>query len=182
MNFHSNIFWSVLSNYNRSIFGYLQRRRCYRHWWIYRILFGCWYIDWSIRQRRWKWKETLLTSTITQTKPILKRESSIRKALEFGKDHPDSTTGLLKYFSQGTKEDGDTYWKREEERTVVNLEKKDFKKKSVDMEKKLYKRELARVRQQRKRDRIKGREINQGVRSPGGRKRKVSQISLLELN
>lgn len=76
----------------------------------------------------------------------------------------------------------DTYWKREEERTVVNLEKKDFKKKSVDMEKKLYKRELARVRQQRKRDRIKGREINQGVRSPGGRKRKVSQISLLELN
>jgi hypothetical protein len=114
-----------------------------------------------------------LTST---TKPIqmLKRESSVRKALEFGKDQ-DSNTGLLKYFSQGTKEGMDTYWKKEEERIAVNEEKKNFKKMSVVMEKKLRKRELARVHQQKKRDRIKEREVKEGVRSPGGKKRKVIQ-------
>ena len=68
-----------------------------------------------------------LTST---TKPIqmLNRESSIRKALEFGKDQ-GSNTGLLKFFNQGTKEGMDTYWKKEEERAAVNEEKKGFKKK-----------------------------------------------------
>jgi hypothetical protein len=38
------------------------------------------------------------------------------------------------------------------------------------MEKKLHKRELARVRQQKKRDRIKEREVKEGLRSLGGKK------------
>ena len=70
--------------------------------------------------------------TLLMPKPIIKQESSIRKALEFGKDQ-DSSTGLLKYFSQGTKEDVDAYWKKEEEWTAVNLEKKNFRKKAADM-------------------------------------------------
>jgi hypothetical protein len=123
-------------------------------------------------------KKATLPSTTT-LKPIvkpLKRDSSVRNALEFAKEHQDSNIGLLKYFSQGTKEDEDMYWRREEERTAVNQEKQNFKDKSVDMDKKLHNRELARVRQQRKRDRIKGKEIKEGVRSPGGKKRKVNQI------
>jgi hypothetical protein len=105
---------------------------------------------------------------------MLMRESSVRKALEFGKDQ-DSKTGLLKYFSQGAKEDMDVYWKKEEERTSVDQEKKNFQKKTAATEKKLHKRELARVRQQKKRDHMKERDVKTGVRSPGGRKRKVSQ-------
>lgn len=123
-------------------------------------------------------KKATLPSTTT-LKPIvkpLKRDSSVRNALEFAKEHQDSNIGLLKYFSQGTKEDEDVYWRREEERTAVNQEKQNFEDKSVDMDKKLHNRELARVRQQRKRDRIKGKEIKEGVRSPGGKKRKVNQI------
>jgi hypothetical protein len=38
---------------------------------------------------------------------------------------------LLKYFSQGAKEDMDVYWKKEEEQTSVNQEKKNFKKKQL---------------------------------------------------
>ena len=57
---------------------------------------------------------TSLTST-TSPKLTLKRESSVCSALEFAKHHQDSDIGLLKYFSQGTKEDVDVYWKREEE-------------------------------------------------------------------
>ena len=110
----------------------------------------------------------------TTPKPVLKRDSSIRKALDFSKDNKGSNIGLLKYFGQGTKEDIEEYWKKEEERSAVNQEKEDFKKKSVDMEKRLHKRELARVRQQRKRDKIKEREVKEGVRSPGGKKRKVN--------
>jgi hypothetical protein len=119
-------------------------------------------------------KTSLALTPITMPKPILKRESSVRKALEFRKDHQDSNIGLLNYFSQGTKEDVDAYWKKEEERTAVNEEKKNFKKKSVDMERKLHKRDLAWVRQQRKRSRIKEREVKEGVRSPGGKKPKVN--------
>ena len=106
---------------------------------------------------------------------MLKRESSIWKALEFGKDQ-GSNTGLLKFFNQGTKEGMDTYWKKEEEHVAVNEEKKGFKKKLVIMERKLHKRELGQIRQQKMRDRIKEREIKNGVRSPGGKKRKVIQI------
>lgn len=105
---------------------------------------------------------------------MLKRESSIRKALDFSKDNQGSNIGLLKYFGQGTKEDVEEYWKKEEERSAVIREKENFKKRTVDIEKKLHKRDLARVRQQRKRDRIKEREVKEGVRSPGGKKRKVN--------
>ena len=118
-------------------------------------------------------QDTSLTST-TMLKLMLKRESSIRSALEFAKEHQDSNIGLLKYFSQGTKEEMDAYWKRVEERTVVDRERQHFDKKSVDMDKKQYERELARVRQQRKRERIKEKEIKEGVRSPGGKKCKVN--------
>ena len=121
-------------------------------------------------------KKSPTSESMSTPKPIsmLKRESSIRKALEFSKDHQDHNMGLLKYFSQGRKEDVDAYWKKEEERTAVNQEKKNFLKKAVDMERKLHKRELARVRQQRKRDKRKAREVKEGVRSPGGKKRKVN--------
>ena len=106
---------------------------------------------------------------------MLKRESSVRSALEFAKRHQDSNIGLLKYFSQGTKEDVDVYWKREEERSAVSQEKKNVEKKVVDMEKKLHKRELALIRQRRRRGIIKEMEVREGIRSPGGKKRKVNQ-------
>jgi hypothetical protein len=115
-----------------------------------------------------------LPSTTT-LKPVLKRDSSVRSALEFAKEHEDSNIGLLKYFSQGNKEDVDAYWKKEEERTAVNQEKRNFLKKSENMDKKRHERELARIRQQKMRDRIKEKELKEGVRSPGGKKRKVSQ-------
>jgi hypothetical protein len=130
-------------------------------------------IDTSDNEDEKEEKESL-PSTTTQ-KPTIRRDSSIRSALEFAKDHQDSGIGLLKYFSQGTKEDVDVYWKNEEERTAVDKEKQNFKKKSVEMDKKQHARELARVRQQRWRDRIKEKEIKKGVRSPGGKKRKVNQ-------
>lgn len=120
-------------------------------------------------------QRTLLSTSTPLAKPILKRDSSVRSALEFAKQHKESNIGLLKYFSQGTKDDVDTYWKKEEERTAVNQEKRNFKEKSANMEKKQHKRELARIRQQRKRDRIKKKEVKEGVRSPGGKKRKVNQ-------
>ena len=103
-------------------------------------------------------KRTSLSLTTTP-KPMLKRESSIRKALDFSKDNQGSNIGLLKYFGQGTKEDVEEYWKKEEERSAVIREKENFKKRTVDIEKKLHKRDLAWVRQQRKRDRIKEREV-----------------------
>ena len=44
------------------------------------------------------------------------------------------------------------------------------------MERKLHKHELGWIQQQKMRDRIKEREIKDGVQSPGGKKRKVIQI------
>ena len=88
--------------------------------------------------------------TLSKSLFKLKRESSVHRALEFAKDHQGSNIGLLKYFSQGMKEDVEEYWKKEEERMAVSQEKKNVKKKSGDMEKKVHKHELAWVHQQRK--------------------------------
>lgn len=114
------------------------------------------------------------TLSRVKAKPNLKSvPSTIRKALDFASEVGDPKIGLLKFFSKGTQEDTKAYWAREEEIAIAARSKEKFQDQVVGMEKKVHDRELARVRQQRRRQKLKEEEIQQGERSPGGRKRKV---------
>jgi hypothetical protein len=84
--------------------------------------------------------------------------------------------GLLKFFSKGTAEDKKAYFAREDERAENTRSLNNFEAQNLHVEKKLHERELARHRQQRRRQLVKEMEIKAKVRSPGGTKRKVSTI------
>ena len=92
-------------------------------------------------------------------------DSSIRTALALA-DETGGQRGLLKFFSKGTKEDVASYWHREEERreeeTSVTLQLS----RSIEMERISHRRELARQRQQKRREILRSKEVHEGKRSP----------------
>jgi hypothetical protein len=102
--------------------------------------------------------------------------SSVRNATQISNETGKPKIGLLKFFSKGTPADTKAYWDREEERVAVIQSSNDYNAKNLDMEKKVHERDLARVRQQKRRKLKKNGEIHDGTRSPRGTKRKVQQF------
>jgi hypothetical protein len=103
--------------------------------------------------------------------------SAIRDALGLAKEAEDlgqKPKGLLGFFKKGTQEERDSYFAREDERAAEIRSQARVDVTNVYAKKKIYERELARQRQQKKRRIQKEQEIRHGVRSPGGTKRKVS--------
>ena len=100
--------------------------------------------------------------------------SSIRNALEIAGELTSSPKGLLRYWKKGSQAQVKEYWDREletrraEEDNEAHLIAVKKRRTAAD------KREAAKLRKKRQRDRIKEAEIREGVRSPGGTKRKVS--------
>jgi len=110
--------------------------------------------------------------------PVKKRKrlqinSAIRNALELTAESGKPSYGLLQFFSKGTKEDVKEYWHREEERRQDEESELVFNARSLAIEKKDHEKELSRLRQQKRRAKVKTEEILAGKRSPGGTKRKV---------
>lgn len=101
--------------------------------------------------------------------------SNTRKALAV-MDESGSTTksGLLSYFQKATEEEKKANLMRDHEHCSQQIENRQFDAKKIAADKRAYERELARIRQQRRRQKVKGIEIDRGLRSPGGRKNKVS--------
>jgi hypothetical protein len=100
--------------------------------------------------------------------------SSIRNALEIAGELTSNPKGLLHYWNKGSKAQTKEYWDREietrraaEDDEAHSIAIKKFKSAA-------NKREAAKLRKQRQRERVKDAEIKAGVRSPGGTKRKVN--------
>jgi hypothetical protein len=106
--------------------------------------------------------------------------SSVRNATEISQEIGKPKLGLLKFFSKGTPADTKAYWDREEERVAVTQSSNDYDTRYLGMEKKVHERDLARLRQQKRRKLKKNSEIHDGTRSPRGTKRKVQQLTWLE--
>ena len=112
-------------------------------------------------------------------RPKLKKiTSAIRNAFQVAKEAKDlgeeSKFGLLNFFSRGTAQDKRAYFEREDERAANIQSVTDNNVKNVNADKKEHERELGRLRQQKRRQLLKVKEIKSGERSPGGTKRKVS--------
>lgn len=99
--------------------------------------------------------------------------SAIRKGLAEG-----AKNGLFKFFSEGTKEQNKEYHTRETERCEMIMQDNQHKIEVARLEQQKRKRDGARVRKQKERERKKRSDIKLGLRSPGGRKRRVSVISI----
>jgi hypothetical protein len=114
-----------------------------------------------------------------QKKPNrLQATSSIRNALEIAGELTGSPKGLLRYWKKGSEAQVKEYWDRELE-TIRAAE--DDEAHSIAVKKRKgedNKREAAKLRKKRQRERVKEAEIKAGVRSPGGTKRKVSARSI----
>ena len=107
-------------------------------------------------------------------KPKLKVvASAIQNALSKAADGESSKNGLLAYFSKGTAEDRANFFAREDERFEQTRSQSIADTKDMDAKKKLHKRERAKLRQQKHRQIQREKEVQNGTRSPGGRKRKV---------
>lgn len=118
------------------------------------------------------------TSTSPSTSPVRKRErlqinSAIHNALELTAENGKPAYGLLRFFSKGTKDDVQDYWHREEEQRQEKESEMVFHVRELEIEKKNHEKELTRLRQQKRRNKVKNQEILMGKRSPGGTKRKV---------
>jgi hypothetical protein len=85
----------------------------------------------------------------------------------------DPKFGLLKYFSKGMAEDKKAYFEREIERAANTMSLDDHSQKKREIKKKQHERELAHLRQQRRRQLQKNQEIRAGVHSSRGSKQKV---------
>jgi hypothetical protein len=105
--------------------------------------------------------------------------SAIRNALELSteaKNGQSTKNGLLKYFSKGTQEDKNAYFLREDERSNEARLQAEVKAKCVKALKRVRERDMAKERQRKHRQLVKNQEIRSGERSPGGTKRKVSEL------
>lgn len=105
-------------------------------------------------------------------------KSSIRNALEIADELTGSPKGLLRFWKKGSQAQVKEYWDRElETRRVAE----DDEAHSIAVKKSkstANKREAAKLRKKRQREREKQADIRAGVRSPGGTKRKVSARSI----
>lgn len=107
--------------------------------------------------------------------------SSIRNALEIAGELTGSPKGLLRYWKKGSQAQVKEYWDRELE---TRRAAEDDKAHSISVKKSKSaadKREAAKLRKKRQREREKAAEIRAGVRSPGGTKRKVSAKSIFNI-
>jgi hypothetical protein len=82
--------------------------------------------------------------------------------------------GLLQFFKKGSQADTSSYWAKQMEAGRDQQEDEVFNMKVYVHQKKQDHTEAAQVRKQKQRECKKEAEILSGVRSPGGRKRKVS--------
>jgi hypothetical protein len=103
--------------------------------------------------------------------------SSTRMAFEISAENEvmgKRPQGLLQFFKKGSQADTSSYWAKQVEAGRGEREDEVFNAKVYAHQKKQDRTEAARVRKQKQREREKEAEISSGVRSPGGRKRKVS--------
>ena len=108
-----------------------------------------------------------------------KINSAIRNALELStkaKNGQSTKQGLLKYFLKGTQEDKKAYFLREDERSNEARLQAEVKAKDVKAWKRVWERDMAKEHQRKHRQLVKNQEIQSGERSPGGTKRKVSEL------
>lgn len=112
--------------------------------------------------------------------------SSVRVGLEIstgGEELGRKPRGLLQYFKKGSSVETSEYWAKQVELGEEEREKIEYVAKALENQKRFDHREGARLRKQKQRQRLKEAEIHRGVRSPGGRKRKVCpKISLFRLS
>jgi hypothetical protein len=110
--------------------------------------------------------------------------SAIKHALELSTEAKDTGQkakyGLLNFFSKETPEDRKAYLTREDERSNEARMQAIVNEKDIEARKKVREREMAKGRQRKHRRLVKDREIQSGGRSPGGTKRKVSNLQKKE--
>ncbi|KAF8879418.1 hypothetical protein CPB84DRAFT_1852092 [Gymnopilus junonius] len=113
---------------------------------------------------------------------MLKVKSSIQNAFKLSKEAEElgdnPKFGLLRFWKKGTAADKKAYFEREDERAEDDQSQKDVAEKTVTADKKIHKRDLARLCQQKQRALMKEKEIEEGARSPGGTKRKIRPMNL----
>jgi len=107
--------------------------------------------------------------------PQKKREhlqitSAIRNALELAEGDGTQKPRLLNFFSRGTRENFQNYWHREDEQQKEAASEEAFHAKSLEIEKKDHERGLAWLWQQKHREKVKKRQIENGEHSPRGTK------------
>jgi hypothetical protein len=100
--------------------------------------------------------------------------SAIRKGLTEG-----LRSGLFQFFGQGTTEQNREYHARETERSETIIQDEQHTIAAIRLQRTETKREQARVRKQKQRGKTKSSEIQFGLRSPGGRKHRVSDRSII---
>jgi hypothetical protein len=100
--------------------------------------------------------------------------SAIRRGLMDG-----VKKGLFQFFSQGTAEQTQEYHARETERNETIMQDDQHRVTVTRLQQAEIKRERARIRKQKEREIRKRSEMQLGLRSPGGRKRRVSVKSIV---
>jgi hypothetical protein len=104
----------------------------------------------------------------------VKIESSVRLALGAKK------APLLAFFESCSRKEYEANLARDRELMAGDREVDEAREASARKEKLREQREKAKLRQQRLRDRKRGREIDEGIRSPGGTKRKIVEMELTD--
>jgi hypothetical protein len=117
---------------------------------------------------------TVDTSTSSPTKKArLHVQSSIRKAIEKKGKPP----GLLQYFKKATEAEHQVYLDRTTAEVKENAENEQWKKDQYERVLQVKKRQHAKERKQKQREKEMKRQVSCGLRSPGGTKRKVNIIT-----
>lgn len=70
---------------------------------------------------------------------------------------------MLKFFLKGTVADTKAYWDRQEDQWAITESTDNYNEANIAKEKKVHERELARLRQQKKRSLARGIEIKEGI-------------------
>ncbi|KAF8885849.1 hypothetical protein CPB84DRAFT_1750045, partial [Gymnopilus junonius] len=114
--------------------------------------------------------------------PMQKMKSAIQNALELSREAEElgdnSKFGLLRFWKKGTAADKKAHFDREDERAEEYRSNNDIQAKDTGMEKKLHERSLAKLHQQKHQQLHKNREIQEGLHSLGGTKRKVVEMEI----
>ena len=105
------------------------------------------------------------------SKPMV--TSAIRRGLTNG-----VKTGLFQFFSQGTREQNDEYHARETEHSEGMMQDGRYRVTATRLRQVEVKKERARIRKQKQREIMRRTETQLGLRSPGGRKHRVSVRSI----
>ncbi|KAF5341815.1 hypothetical protein D9611_001843 [Ephemerocybe angulata] len=124
------------------------------------------------------------TPAPSNTRPLERKSSSIRAALELSDDVEDDgkKRGILNFFKKATPEERELQKAREIEKLKRTQETAEYEKAMDVAAKKKRAQELARARKANERKRKKLTEIQAGLRSPGGTKRKIKELNLTDTN